>query len=158
VKDGTATGDKVLDSEPYRSRFMASMDDDFNTAQALAVLFELAREINRGREEGCDVKAARNTLRELTGVLGFRLEEPKKPPLESGPFSALVKELGQKFEEVSAHDSSMDVEKLIQVLIEARQKLRKAKKYQDADVIRQRLTGLGIALEDTAKGTIWKRS
>jgi len=158
AQDGMATGDKVLDAEPYRSRFTGSMDDDFNTAQALAALFELAREINRGREEGCDVTVARSTLRELTGVLGFTLEEPKKPPLDVGPFAALVQELGQKFEEVPARDSSMDAEKLIQVLIEAREKLRKAKKYQDADVIRQRLSGLGIALEDTSGGTVWKRA
>jgi cysteinyl-tRNA synthetase len=52
----------------------------------------------------------------------------------------------------------MKVEQLIQLLIETREKLRKAKQWQLADMVRQRLTGLGIALEDTPKGTIWKRS
>ncbi len=158
MSDDGSKGKKVLDAWPYQSRFIDSMDDDFNTAQALAVLFELAREINRGREKGLDVTAARNMLRELVGVLGFTLQEPKKPPLESGPFVVLLKELSQKFEEIPSHDSLMDAEKLIQILIEGRQKLRKARKWQDADVIRQRLGGLGISLEDTPKGTIWKRT
>jgi cysteinyl-tRNA synthetase len=159
VKDGgKATGKNVLDAEPYRSRFMGSMDDDFNTAQALAVLFELAREINRGREENGDVTAAQKTLRELAGVLGFTLEEPKKAPLESVPFAELLNELGQKFEQTPAHNPGMDAEQLIQLLIETREKLRKAKRWQDADTIRQRLAALGITLEDKPEGTVWKRS
>jgi cysteinyl-tRNA synthetase len=158
VKDGKTTGKKVLDAEPYKSRFTGSMDDDFNTAQALAALFELAREINKGREENCDVTSAQNTLRELAGVLGFTLEEPKKPPLESGPFIELLKELSKKFPQTLMYDASMTAEQLIQLLIETREKLRKAKRWQEADVIRQRLSGLGIALEDTAHGTIWKRT
>jgi cysteinyl-tRNA synthetase len=156
--DGGEAGGSVLDAEPYKSRFTGSMDDDFNTAQALAALFELAREINRGREEKCDVTAAQNTLRELTGVLGFTLEEPKKPPLEAGPFIALLKELSSQFNETPRHDPQMKVEQLIQLLIETRENLRKARQWQLADTVRQRLTGLGIALEDTPKGTIWKRT
>ncbi|MGD0353121.1 MAG: cysteine--tRNA ligase [Dehalococcoidia bacterium] len=156
--DGGKADGSVLDAEPYKSRFTGSMDDDFNTAQALAALFELAREINRGREEKCDVAAAQNTLRELMGVLGFTLEEPKKPPLESGPFITLLSELSSQFNQTPKHDSEMEVAQLIQLLIETREKLRKAKQWQLADMVRQRLTGLGIALEDTPKGTIWKRS
>jgi cysteinyl-tRNA synthetase len=156
--DGGEAGGSALDAEPYRSRFTGSMDDDFNTAQALAALFELAREINRGREEKCDVTSAQNTLRELTGVLGFTLEEPKKPPLETGPFIALLKELSSQFNQTPEHDPEMKVEQLIQLLIETRENLRKAKQWQLADMVRQRLIGLGISLEDTPKGTIWKRS
>jgi cysteinyl-tRNA synthetase len=156
--DGGEAGGSALDAEPYKSRFTGSMDDDFNTAQALAALFELAREINRGREEKCDVAVAQNTLRELTGVLGFTLEEPKKPPLETGPFIALLNELSSQFNQTPEHDPEMKVEQLIQLLIETREKLRKAKQWQLADMVRQRLIGLGIALEDTPKGTIWKRS
>jgi len=156
--DGGVADGSVLDAEPYKSRFTGSMDDDFNTAQALAALFELAREINRGREEKCNVTAAQNTLRELTGILGFTLEEPKKPPLEDKPFVELLKELSQKFEQTPTYDSEMNVEQLIQLLIETREKMRKAKQWQMADMVRQRLTGLGVALEDTPKGTIWKRT
>jgi cysteinyl-tRNA synthetase len=158
ARDGGKADGSALDAEPYKSRFTGSMDDDFNTAQALAAIFELAREINRGREEKCDVTAAQNTVRELTGVLGFTLGEPKKPPLESGPFITLLKELGKEFNQTPKHDPEMNVEQLIQLLIETREKLRKAKQWQLADTVRQRLTGLGIALEDTAQGTVWKRS
>jgi len=133
------------------------MDDDFNTAQALAALFELAREINKGREENCDVTAAQSTLRELAGVLGFTLEEPVKPPLEAAPFVGLLNALGKKFDKMPAYDSGMNAEQLIQVLIETREKLRKAKQWQLADEVRQQLSGLGIALEDTPGGTVWKR-
>ncbi len=158
AQDGGTSDGSVLDAEPYKSRFTGSMDDDFNTAQAMAALFELAREINRGREEKCNVTAAQNTLRELTGILGFTLEEPKKPPLEAKPFVELLKELSQKFEQTPKYEAEMNVEQLIQLLIETREKLRKAKQWQLADMVRQRLTGLGVALEDTPKGTIWKRT
>jgi cysteinyl-tRNA synthetase len=132
TKDGGTAGKTILDSEPFRRRFIESMDDDFNTAQAIAVLFDLAREVNRAREENYDVAEAQNTLAELAGVLGFTLEEPAKPPLDAEP--------------------------LIGVLIEIRNELRKAKQWQLADIIRSRLAELGIALEDTPKGTIWKRT
>ncbi|MBM3118637.1 MAG: cysteine--tRNA ligase, partial [Chloroflexi bacterium] len=62
TKDGGTAGKTVLDSEPFRRRFIESMDDDFNTAQAIAVLFELAREVNRAREESYDVSEAQSTL------------------------------------------------------------------------------------------------
>jgi cysteinyl-tRNA synthetase len=158
TKDGGGGGGKgVLDSEPFRRRFVDSMDDDFNTAQAVAVLFDLAREINRAREEDYDVADAHNTLVELAKVLGFTLEEPTRPPLEAGPFMAFLSELSQQFPQTPRHDPAMKVEQLIQLLIEIREELRKAKRWQQADMVRQRLIGLGVALEDTPKGTVWKR-
>ncbi|HEX76719.1 MAG TPA: cysteine--tRNA ligase [Dehalococcoidia bacterium] len=133
IRNGGETGGKVaLDSEPFRHRFIESMDDDFNTAQAIAVLFELVREINRAREENIDMAQAQHTLTELAKVLGFTLEEPAKPPLEAEPF--------------------------IKLLISVRDDLRQAKEWQLADKIRSHLDELGITLEDTPKGTVWKRS
>jgi len=107
------------------------MDDDFNAAQAIAVLFELAREINRAREEELDVAEAQDTLAELARILGFTLEEPAKLPLDAGPF--------------------------IELLISVRNDLRQAKEWQLADKIRSQLVELGITLEDTSRGTDWKR-
>ena len=133
TKDGGETGGKaVLDGEPFKRKFVESMDDDFNNAQAVAVLFEFAREINRAREEELDVAGAQHTLAELAGVLGFTLEELAKPPLDAEPF--------------------------IQLLISVRDGLRQAKQWQLADEIRSHLAELGIVLEDTPKGTVWKRS
>jgi cysteinyl-tRNA synthetase len=153
---GGGGGKAVLDSEPFRRRFIDSMDDDFNTAQAVAALFDLAREINRTREEDYNVADAQNTLAELAKVLGFTLEEPTRPPLETGPFIELLSELSHEFRRASRHD--MKVEQLIQLLIETREKSRKAKQWQLADMVRQRLIELGVALEDTPKGTVWKRT
>jgi cysteinyl-tRNA synthetase len=153
---GKAGGKVVLDAELFRRRFTESMDDDFNTAQAVAVLFDLAREINRAREENQDVTGALNTLTELAKVLGFTLEEPTRPPLEIGPFIDLLSEFNHEFSRAPRHD--LNVEQLIQMLIETREKSRQARQWQTADVIRQRLIELGVALEDTPKGTVWKRS
>ncbi|GAI08475.1 unnamed protein product [marine sediment metagenome] len=128
---GEAGAKAVLDSQPFKHRFADSMDDDFNTAQAIAVLFDLAREINRAREEKHDVTGAQHTLAELAEVLGFTLEEPSRPPLDAEPF--------------------------IELLVSTRLDLRQAREWELADKIRNRLAELGIALEDTPKGTVWKR-
>ncbi|MFH1638921.1 MAG: cysteine--tRNA ligase [Chloroflexota bacterium] len=119
-----------LDPEPYRAQFIRAMDDDFNTAQALSVLFDLGHEINRADAEGLDTAAARETLSELAGVLGLTLKEPEK---------------------------SHDVAPFIELLITIRRELRGAKQYQLADSIRQKLVEIGITLEDTPAGTVWKQ-
>jgi cysteinyl-tRNA synthetase len=115
--------------DPYRQRFMDAMDDDFNTPQALAVLFDLARDINRTRDEGQDTEEGRGTLLELSGIMGLTLEEAH-PDLPAEPF--------------------------IETLVQVRRKLREAKQFSIADQIRSRLTDMGVALEDTPQGTEWK--
>lgn len=114
----------------YSQRFNDAMDDDFNTAQALALLFNLAREINWAREEGYSTGRARQWLMEQADVLGLTLKPPQRPSLDAEPF--------------------------IEALVSTRNQLRKAKQWRLADEIRARLAELGIALEDTPKGTIWK--
>ncbi|MDP6782565.1 MAG: cysteine--tRNA ligase [Dehalococcoidia bacterium] len=115
--------------DPYRQRFMDAMDDDFNTPQSLAVLFDLARDINRTRDEGQDTEEGRGTLLEMSGVMGLTLEEAR-PSLIAEPF--------------------------IEALVQIRQELREAKQFSVADQIRSRLTEMGVALEDTPHGTGWK--
>nr|MBC8276298.1 cysteine--tRNA ligase [Chloroflexota bacterium] len=112
---GGSGGKDVLGSEPFRHRFVDSMDDDFNTAQAVAVLFDLAREINRAREENYDVAAAQNALAELAGVLGFTLEEPARPPLDVQPFVGLVSKLSFEFTRAprDSSDSMVEAESLL---------------------------------------------
>ncbi len=122
--------DPALAPEPFRQRFLAAMDDDLNTAGALAALFDLAREINRARDEGRRLEEAQAALRELAGVLGLTLEEPQAGPTAQ-PF--------------------------IQLLVQVRDELRAHKLYGLADSIRSRLAELGIALEDTPEGTRWRR-
>ena len=120
----------AIEPAPFRERFIAAMDDDLNTPQALAALFDLTREINRGHDENKRIRPAQESLRELTGVLGLRLygEEETVQPLS--PF--------------------------VELLAEIRQELRNAKQWELADRIRDRLQALGISLEDGADRTKWR--
>ncbi len=116
-----------------RAGFVESMDDDFNTAGALGYLFELVTAINRARDAGVHgepLAAAQATLLELAGVLGLQLETTLPQGAEAAPF--------------------------IDLLLELRAKLRLAKQYALADEVRNRLTDLGVVVEDTREGSAWR--
>jgi cysteinyl-tRNA synthetase len=109
------------------------MDDDFNTASALASLFDLVRAINTARDaglSGAEFASGQATLRELAGVLGLRLELPAQAATDAAPF--------------------------IELLIELRADLRKAKQWQLADQVRDKLAALGVTLEDGPGGTTYE--
>ena len=127
--DGAGDGEP-LDPAPYRERFIEAMDDDLNTAKALAALFDLAHEINRAHDEGRPSDEARAALLELADVLGLTLTEPEAA-LGAAPF--------------------------IELLVAVRNDLREAKQFELADRIRTGLHELGIALEDTPQGAVWRR-
>jgi cysteinyl-tRNA synthetase len=147
------------------------MDDDFNTPQALAALFDLARDINRASDEGYSIGAEQKLLRELSSVLGLTLKETEKPSLDVKPFVNLRKstiaeirkanldKLIQGMESaLSKQDIDVeDVASHINWLANIRAELRKDKQFQLADEIRVKLGELGIALKDTPKGTQWER-
>ncbi|MBM3939850.1 MAG: cysteine--tRNA ligase [SAR202 cluster bacterium] len=122
----------ALDASAYRERFVAAMDDDFNSPQALAVLFDLARDINRAADAGLDVAAAQATLTALaTQALGFTLREPA---------AAIPPEIVERIER----------------LLEERKSLRAARKFAEADAVRKQLTDMGVAIKDTPAGTEWE--
>nr|ART39603.1 J531 [uncultured bacterium] len=121
---------EALDAAFYRERFVAAMEEDLNTSQALSVLFELAREINRARDGGRSVGAAQDVMRELAGLLGLRLSGTDEGAIAAAPF--------------------------IELLIDLRKELREAKQYQLADRIRNGLGELGVTLEDASGKTTWK--
>jgi cysteinyl-tRNA synthetase len=135
-----------------RERFMSTMDDDFNTPRALAVLFEAARAINRissatgtspadipSRTLLADVD---REIREVAvNVLGLLTEDPASF-LDKGRMAG-VAELGITREEVEA-------------LIAERAQARKEKDYKRADEIRSQLDARGVLLEDSPQGTTWK--
>ena len=114
--------------------FVAAMDDDFNTAGALGHIFTLVRAINTARDAGVGGQPfaqAQATLLELTHTLGLELTA------ETGA-------------------GVTDVAPFIEMLVDVRSELRKQKQWALADRIRDRLAALGVTLEDTPPGTLWR--
>ena len=130
--------------ENWRVRFEQAMDDDFNTPEALAVLFDLSREINKLHDHD-EMAAARlgASLRHLGKWLGLLQADPESY-LKSGT-------------EVVASLSSGIASEEIEALIAQRNIARKAKNWAEADRIRAQLQEAKIVLEDTPKGTVWRR-
>ncbi|MFC1907965.1 cysteine--tRNA ligase [Chloroflexota bacterium] len=148
----------------YWGRFTSVMDDDFNTPQALAVLFDLAREINRRRDEGFDIRERKALLIELAGVLGLKLPMLDKMwEINAEILKRIAGSIAEQLEEAGESQlsklltSESQTEPLIQLLSSTRNQLRKAKKWQLADDIRVKLDEVGIVLEDTPQGTVWGR-
>lgn len=126
-----------VDAAEYEPRFIAAMDDDFNTPEAIAVLFDLAREINRQKEHALTKAAALGTLlKRLASVLGL-LQDPPELYLQQG--------------------NDVDVAQ-IEALIVERKQARLDKNWQRSDEIRDQLDKMGITLEDSADGTRWKKN
>ena len=118
--------------EQFRAKFEAAMDDDFNTADAISAVFELVKYANTRVASGCgkdEAESLLSLLEELCGVLGINTE-----PVEA----------------------SLDAE--VEALIKERQAARAEKNWAKADEIRDRLTGMGIILEDTKDGVKWKKA
>lgn len=165
-------GNQKINTKPYRQKFVEAMDDDFNTAQALAAIFNLARKINNSNHEGLNTNKARVMLKELSDVLGLTLNVSKKPPLDINPFLGLQKWVIDKVckEEINklvvesgiqlSNENTIieDASEIISWLIDLRNTLRQYKKFRLADEIREKLDGLGIALEDTHNETVYKRN
>ena len=137
----------------YRERFTEAMDDDFNTAQAIASLFDLASEINRSADEGHSTEEAQSVLRELAAVLGFSLES-RKPTVDIS--SSIVELAGQFGINVGTDEPQREASDIIGLLIVKRTVYRQTREWALADKIRAQLAALGIILEDTSGGTTWR--
>ncbi|HBE9727158.1 cysteine--tRNA ligase [Clostridioides difficile] len=121
----------VKELDNFRQKFIDAMDDDVNTADAVSVIFELAKLINSNVDENSSLEFAKKCLdefNELTGVLNI-VNKKKDTVLDK------------------------DIEELIQKRTDA----KKNKEFQLADDIRQQLLDMGIVLEDTRQGVKWKR-
>lgn len=125
-----------LDNNPYEQRFILAMNDDFNTPEALAVLFDLSKEVNKLKDkEPTPAIQLGNQLRRLGGIMGLLQLEPETF-LRGQP------------EILSAEE--------IEHLITERQAARSRRDWARADQIRDQLQARGIILEDTAQGTSWR--
>ncbi|ENO8808876.1 TPA: cysteine--tRNA ligase [Photobacterium damselae] len=134
---GLDTSVEAAGGEEFVARFKEAMDDDFNTPEAYSVLFDMAREINRLKTDdmaAASVLGAR--MRELADVLGLLGQEPEVF-LQSG----------------ANDDDVAEIEALIQQRLDA----RAAKDWAAADQARDKLTEMGIILEDGPQGTTWRR-
>ncbi|WP_291012729.1 cysteine--tRNA ligase, partial [Hydrogenophaga sp.] len=142
-------------SNPFAQRFGAAMDEDFGTPDAVAVLFELASEVNRGKDA-----ALSGLLRALGGTLGLLQQTPSD--WLQGRFrtnqtiQAPLLENNQEFFAASVHQSSF-VE-TVESQISARAAAKAAKNFAEADRIRQALQAQGVVLKDSPTGTTWERA
>jgi cysteinyl-tRNA synthetase len=125
-----AMNEEAAELNAYRERFIEAMEDDLNTPQALAAVFDLAREINRECDRGAAIAGGQALLRELAGVLGLTLASPAGESQEAAPF--------------------------IDLLVALRTELRAAKQWALADRVRDGLAELGIEVKDGPEGTKWQ--
>ena len=146
---------EALDAEPYRQKFIEAMDDDFNTPQALAALFDLARDINRADEAGFDATGARDKLKELGEIIGLTFKLPEKPSIDAQSYSDIISCI-TALPPGAAQWKPAGNESYIEHLARLRNQLRADKQWQQADIIRSKLAESGVAIEDTPKGTVWK--
>ncbi len=138
----------------YRQRFTEAMDDDFNTAQAIAALFDFASEINRAGDEGHSIEEAQRVFMELAGVLGFSLE-PRRFKIDvGGGIVEIAVRLGINVEK-DVKDINYQ-ERIIQQIVDKRQELRSRREWAETDKIRSELEEQGIVQEDTPQGTTWR--
>jgi len=137
-------------NEAHAQRFKAAMDDDFNTPEALAVLFDLANEANRNQSAETVVQ-----LRVLGGMLGLLQRDPQE--FLQGRRIQLFIQDGVFASDFTDVEFVRD-ENLINTKIEARIAAKKAKNFAEADRIRKELLEAGIVLEDSATGTTWRRA
>jgi cysteinyl-tRNA synthetase len=152
LKGAPSAGGAIDWSESYAARFRAAMNDDFNTPEAVAVLFELANEVNKSADE-----RGAALLRALGGVLGL-LQRDAIEFLQR-PHVAGVRVAGAAAVEGAggAAPQAYPPER-IAALIEVRASAKKGKNYAEADRIRKDLLDAGVVLEDAAQGTTWRRA
>ncbi|MDW8068356.1 MAG: cysteine--tRNA ligase [Anaerolineae bacterium] len=139
MPEGTADLSYMADLDPYREAFLAAMNDDFNTPQAMAVLHDLARSVNRMLDSGRPIPrgvlaAIDQMFSELGGQILGIIPDSLEPPEMRSPL----------------------VQGLMSLILSIRQEYRMAKDWARADAIRQRLAELGIVVEDHPEGPRWR--
>jgi cysteinyl-tRNA synthetase len=129
---GLAADSLSAAAESAKTNFIEAMDNDFNTAGAVAALFELSKAINTARDNGAtneQLNTAQASFKELAGVLGLKLEEKQGSSEQDARVNALIAE---------------------------RNEARKQKQWARSDEIRDQLKGMGVSIEDSKDGTTWR--
>ena len=142
------SANKIDWSQPQAARFKAAMDDDFNTPEAMAVLFDLANEVNKTKDA-----VTANLLFNLAGVLGL-LQQDANEFLQGSRYD-LASDIVKVGIELAVEKLKSSV--IIQEKITARAEAKKSKNFAEADRIRKELADSGIILEDTPQGTTWRK-
>ena len=119
----------------YLARFETAMNDDLNVPEAYSVLFDLARDLNKQKDNTEEAGKLAAVLKGIGGILGFLQRDP------------------EAFLQSGGDDDAAEIE----ALIKARNDARAAKDWGAADAARDKLTAMGIVLEDGAQGTTWRR-
>ena len=132
----TPVDDTPLEFGGYQARFEEAMNDDLNVPEALSVLFDLARDLNKAKADSAEAGKLASVLKRLGAVLGL---------LESDPDDFL-------------QSGSDDDVSTIEGLIQKRNDARASKDWAAADAARDALTDMGIVLEDGPQGTTWRRA
>ncbi len=145
-----STPDEIYEKlEQYKTKFLEAMNEDINTPGAIAVLFDLSKDVNTLLNSGQEIsKKCLEDIDKLYQELGgniLGIIEPKlKTVTTTSTFSWQVED--------------KTTEDIMKVLIDTRNELRKAKQWQLSDFIRNKLSEIGIALDDKPDGTIWKKT
>ncbi len=179
--------DQHLNDKIARAKelFLASMDDDFNTAGALGHLFDLVKGINQARDEGADqdsLEAAQAVVRELTRILGLELDIIEIKSNDPKINFDILKNLSENISQLNKNEANdilpeeiysgdiapvieiepimpelelLDNQHIIEMAIKLRTKSRDEKDWASSDLIRDVLSSNGIILEDSARGTTW---
>jgi len=156
LKNVPTEGEVAVDwQESHSKRFKAAMDDDFNTPEAMAVLFDLAKQVNITK-----LKKHASLLKALGGVLGLLQREPLS--FLQGRPATITTNSNVTLDFISASSSAITETVIsddqINEKIAARISAKQAKNYIKADNIRKQLLEVGIVLEDSASGTTWRRA
>jgi len=138
MPSGTADLSYIANIDPHRDAFVEAMNDDFNTPRAIAALFDFSKEVNTLLSSG--------------------------EPMSKGTLAAmdsLYRELGGKVLGIIPNDLSQDtdselVERLMDIILEIRRQYRVSKDWDQADLLRRQLSGIGVVIEDRPEGPIWR--
>ena len=138
--DVVATAQGELENSLYYQRFVAAMDDDFNTREAFSAMYDLVRELNTvARKDQNKAQALAGELKALGEILGVLQVDPKA------------------FLKGSSQDDGGLSDTAIEALIAERKSAKLAKNYARADEMREELKQQGVILEDSREGTRWRR-